>query len=334
MDDLALLFGITPEKAMECWRELRRAMDWANYHSTVETSNKTRHEAPPSSIFSFVEQRLAKRTTGKEKEKTKIKEEMDEFYQNHGEKRIDTITKSFARPHFVYVNQQRLTVAQSVSANRRGQGTATAWSAEAKRFRETRNNPQHASQRNPQMQRLPSIHELKPFESQTYVFNLPGHCSVKFGPANVFPASASTGGKPLITGGQQQQQQSQQPPQMTAGMKIPNNNNMSVSGAAPSSSTVVDPFEGARSLSTTASLALSRMPASNVNASEDFNRETKTGGGFTTTTTGTASTTTGGQPRIGNPTSTSVSPMGEFRASRSKRVRTESETESEEDIYA
>lgn len=306
-------------------------MDWANYHSAVETSNKTRHEAPPSSIFSFVEQRLAKRTTGKEKEKTKIKEEMDEFYQKHGEKRIDTITKSFARPHFVYVNQQRLTVAQSVSANRRGQGTATAWSAEAKRFRETRNNPQHASQRNPQMQRLPSIHELQPFEPQTYVFNLPGHCSVKFGPANVFPASASTGGKPLITGGQQQQ--SQQPPQRNAGMEVPNNNNMSVSGAAPSSSTGVDPFEGARSFSTTASLALSRMPASNVNTSEDLNRETKTGAGFTTTTTGTTSTTTGGQPRIGNATSTSVPPMGEFRGSRSKRARTESETESEEDIY-
>lgn len=320
---------------------MKHALNVAVDHGAVEDSNRARHEAPLSSIFSFVEQKLEKQTTGRGKEKTKIKAEMNEFYKKHKNDRNGAIAKTGRIRRYDYVTgkQTQQPATNPAAAERSAQEVASTRPSQAQRTQQTGNNKQHTSQPNTQThtqtQRLPSIHELQPFEPQTYVFNLPGHCSVKFGPANVFPAS-STGGQPLITGGQQQPQL----PQMTAGMQIPNNNNMPVSGAAPSSSSSagVDPFEGARSLSTTASLALSRMPTSNVNASEDFNRGTKAEAGFTTTTTGiTGTTTTGGQTKTGNATGTSAPPMGEFRVSaqprsKSKRVRTESETESEEDI--
>lgn len=306
------LFGMAPEEAADCWKELKRAVEHATFHGALEKSNRMRHEAPPSSILSFMAKKREKNM--KEMEMGDEMEEEEDTADAEQKKIIQRrliIDEASKRKDPAYGPVYIHPADRAAAASRRGQQTANR-SATVQQAKQTRN--EHASK--PDTQRLPSIHELQPFEPQTYVFNLPGQFSIRFGPGGVSPAgtlpasSASRTPQPLMAGGRQQQ------PRMTAGLQIPDiNRNMSM----------LDPF-GARSLSNTAALALS-TPASNVNTTGDFNRGTKAGADFTST---------GGQTATGNATGTAASAIGQFRGTaqpknKSKRVRTESETESEDD---
>lgn len=398
MDQIALIFGLTHEKATECYVELKRAIETAISNGAIEKVVRTRHdpglEQPPSCIFTFVDGKI-RGNCRKPMSKINLKKEIDEVIRGGSHDRQLSMADVGMTQDPAFLSVMTLPEQPTTQPARAQQQPTTqqpANSPQPQTQQQTNTQPQqqavtqqHAGE--PNSQRLPSIHELHPFEPQSHVFNLPGKYSIRFGPASIIPASSATNGQHMITGGQPQQLQQ---PVVTGGPQVPDNNdnrNTAISGTTRSTGTGTatgpDPLR-VESLQTTASLALSASAsgsgsASNSRASQGVNRGPNVGASSTTAvgqvktekTMGSAvpasasasvsasnirpsqvvnrgpnaeagSSTAAGQARTGNASSSTVPAVGQFRGSKAaqsskdkgKRVRTESETESEEDIYS